>query len=67
VDLPWGRRGIDFLGCHLRKRLSGRIWEKQHRRLYFLQRWPSQRSMRRVRMRVEELTRDAAATRTCAW
>jgi group II intron reverse transcriptase/maturase len=56
VDLSWGKQGIDFLGCHLRKRLSGRIWARQHRRVYFLQRWPSQRSMRRVRMRVKELT-----------
>lgn len=56
VELSWGREGFDFLGCHLRKRLSGRIWEKQHRRVYFLQRWPSQRSLRRVRMRVKELT-----------
>jgi RNA-directed DNA polymerase len=56
VDLSWGKEGFDFLGCHLRKRLSGRIWEKQHKRLYFLQRWPSQRSMKRVRQRVKELT-----------
>src|SRR6185436_7554825 len=46
----------DFLGCHLRKRLSGRIWERSRKRVYFLQRWPSQRSMKRVRQRVKELT-----------
>ena len=56
VDLSWGRQGFDFLGCHLRKRLSGRIWESQRKRVYFLQRWPSQRSMKRVRQRVKELT-----------
>jgi group II intron reverse transcriptase/maturase len=56
LDLSWGKEGFDFLGCHLRKRLSGQIWEKQHRRVYFLQRWPSQRSLRRVRRRVKELT-----------
>jgi group II intron reverse transcriptase/maturase len=56
VDLSWGRRGFDFLGCHLHKRLSGRIWEEQGRRVYFLQRWPSTRSMKRVRARVKELT-----------
>jgi RNA-directed DNA polymerase len=56
VDLSWGREGIDFLGCHLRKRLSGRIWEQQHKRLYFLQRWPSRRAMQRVRARVKALT-----------
>ena len=56
VDLSWGKEGFDFLGCHLRKRLSGRIWEEQRRRVYFLQRWPSQRSMKQVRRRVKELT-----------
>ncbi len=56
VDLSWGHEGFDFLGCHLRKRLSGVIWEKKGRRLYFLQRHPSQRSMKRVRQRVKELT-----------
>jgi group II intron reverse transcriptase/maturase len=56
VDLSRGRQGFDFLGCHLRKRMSGPIWEREHRRVYFLQRWPSQRSMKRVRQRVKELT-----------
>jgi RNA-directed DNA polymerase len=56
VDLSWGKEGFDFLGCHLRKRLSGAIWERSRRRLYFLQRWPSARAMRRVRQRVKELT-----------
>jgi RNA-directed DNA polymerase len=56
VDLSWGREGFDFLGCHLRKRLSGPIWERTHRRVYFLQRWPSQRVMTRVRTRVRALT-----------
>ena len=56
VDLSWGHEGFDFLGCHLRKRLSGPIWERTHRRVYFLQRWPSQRAMQRVRTRIRELT-----------
>jgi RNA-directed DNA polymerase len=56
VDLSWGKEGFDFLGCHLRKRLSGPIWEKQRKRVYYLQRGPSQRSMKRVRQRVKELT-----------
>jgi group II intron reverse transcriptase/maturase len=56
VDLSWGREGFDFLGCHLRKRMSGPIWERARRRVYFLQRWPSQRAMRRVRSRIRELT-----------
>jgi hypothetical protein len=56
VELSWGKQGFDFLGCHLRKRLSGRIWEQQRKRIYFLQRWPSQRSLQRVRQRVKALT-----------
>jgi len=56
VDLSWGKEGFDFLGCTLRKRLSGLIWEKERKRVYFLQRYPSTRSMKRVRQRVHELT-----------
>ena len=56
VDLSWGKEGFDFLGCHLRKRLSGPILEREGRRVYFLQRWPSDRAMKRMRQRVKELT-----------
>jgi group II intron reverse transcriptase/maturase len=56
VELYDGKQGFDFLGCHLHKRLSGRVWERQRKRLYFLHRRPSQRSMKRVRARVRELT-----------
>ena len=56
VDLSRGRQGFDFLGCHLHKRMSGPIWERERRRVYFLQRWPSQRSMQRVRQRVKACT-----------
>ena len=56
VDLSRGRQGFDFLGCHLHKRMSGLIWERERRRVYFLQRWPSQRSMQRMRQRVKERT-----------
>lgn len=56
VELSWGKQGFDFLGCHLRKRLNGRVWAQQRRRLYFLQRWPSARSMKRIRERVHGLT-----------
>jgi len=56
VELFDGKEGFDFLGCHLHKRLSGRIWERERKRLYFLHRWPSQRAMKRVRQRVKELT-----------
>jgi len=54
VDLTEGKEGFDFLGCHLHKRMS-RLWEQYGRRRYDLQRWPSQRSMRRLRQRVKEL------------
>jgi group II intron reverse transcriptase/maturase len=56
VELYDGKEGFDFLGCHLHKRLSGTLLEKTGRRLYFLQRWPSQGAMRRIRQRVKELT-----------
>ncbi len=56
VDLSRGREGFDFLGCHLQKRMSGPLWERTRRRVYFLQRWPSHRAMQRVRTRVRELT-----------
>jgi hypothetical protein len=56
VELSLGKQGFDFLGCHLRKRMSGSIWERQRRRVYFLQREPSQRAMKRVQQRVKELT-----------
>ena len=56
VDLTDGKEGFDFLGCHLHKRLSGRLLEKTGNRRYYLQRWPSTKSMKRVRQRVKELT-----------
>lgn len=55
VELTDGKGGFDFLGCHLRKRVSGRQLESGIHR-HYLQRWPSQRSMKRVRQRVKELT-----------
>jgi group II intron reverse transcriptase/maturase len=48
VDLSRGREGFDFLGFHLRKRMSGPIWERERKHVYFLHRWPSQRSMQRI-------------------
>jgi hypothetical protein len=56
VDLSRGREGFDFLGCHLPKRMSGPIWERARRRVYYLHRWPSSRAMARVRARVRVLT-----------
>jgi len=55
VDLREGREGFDFLGCHFRARVSGRLLERGVRR-YYLHRWPSQRAMKRIRARVRELT-----------
>jgi len=56
VELSSGTQGFDFLGCHLHKRMSGRIWENDRKVVYYLQRWPSTKSMKRVRQRVKELT-----------
>jgi group II intron reverse transcriptase/maturase len=56
VDLSRGGEGFDFLGCHLHKRMSGPIWERTRKRVYYLHRWPSQRAMARVRARVRALT-----------
>ncbi|MFO1510345.1 MAG: group II intron reverse transcriptase/maturase [Steroidobacteraceae bacterium] len=56
VELYDGKEGFDFLGCHLHKRMSGRLWEQKRQRFYYLQRWPNRRSMQRIRQRVKELT-----------
>jgi RNA-directed DNA polymerase len=55
VDLSEGRQGFDFLGCHFRARVSGRLLERGIRR-YYLHRWPSARSMKRVRAKIRERT-----------
>jgi RNA-directed DNA polymerase len=56
VDLREGREGFDFLGCHLRARMSGPIWEKYGKRRYYLQRWPSKQSMKRIRAKIKART-----------
>jgi group II intron reverse transcriptase/maturase len=56
VDMSWGKQGFDFLGCHLRKKMSGPIWMREKKRRYFLHRRPSTRSMKRMRARIRELT-----------
>ncbi|MBL8949808.1 MAG: group II intron reverse transcriptase/maturase [Myxococcaceae bacterium] len=56
VELTEGKEGFDFLGCHLHKRMSGRLLEQTGNRWYYLSRWPSARSMKRVRARIHELT-----------
>ncbi len=55
VDLREGREGFDFLGWHFHARVSGRLLERGVRR-YYLHRWPSTRSMKRVRQKVKALT-----------
>jgi len=54
-DLSEGRQGFDFLGCHFRARASGRLLERGIRR-YYLHRWPSARSMKRIREKIRERT-----------
>jgi RNA-directed DNA polymerase len=55
VDLREGREGFDFLGCHFHARVSGKLLEQGIRR-YYLQRWPSTTSMKRVRQKVKKIT-----------
>ena len=52
VDLRYGRERFDFLGCTIGKRRS----IQRNPRWHFVQRWPSPRAMKRIRMRVHELT-----------
>lgn len=56
VDLREGREGLDFLGCHFRARMSGRLWEQRQIVRYYLHRWPSQRAMARIRAKVRGRT-----------
>jgi group II intron reverse transcriptase/maturase len=56
VNLTDGQEGFDFLGCHLHKRMSGMLWERKGVRRYFLNRWPSAKSMKRVREKIHGLT-----------
>ncbi len=55
VDLRDGREGFDFLGWHFRARVSGRLLERGVRR-YYLHRWPSRRSLKRLRAKVKAKT-----------
>jgi RNA-directed DNA polymerase len=56
VDLREGREGLDFLGCHFRARMSGRLWEQRRVVRYYLHRWPSKRAMKRLRDKVRDRT-----------
>lgn len=55
VDLREGREGFDFLGCHFRARVSGRLLERGIRR-YYLHRWPNKRAMKRIRGKIKAKT-----------
>ncbi len=55
VDLREGREGFDFLGCHFRARISGKLLERGIRR-YYLHRWPSKRAMKSIRAKVKAQT-----------
>jgi RNA-directed DNA polymerase len=56
VDLRQGREGLDFLGCHFRARMPGRLWEQKRIIRYYLHRWPSQQAMKRLRDKVRART-----------
>jgi RNA-directed DNA polymerase len=56
ADLRDGREGLDFLGCHFRARMSGRLWEQKRVIRYYLHRWPSQQAMKRLRDKVRART-----------
>jgi RNA-directed DNA polymerase len=56
VDLRDGREGLDFLGCHFRARMSGRLWEQKRIVRYYLHRWPSQAAMMRLRDKIRDRT-----------
>ena len=56
VDLREGREGFDFLGCHFRARMSGRLWEQKRIVRYYLHRWPSHKAMKRLREKVKHRT-----------
>ncbi len=56
VDLRQGREGLDFLGCHFRARMSGRLWEQRKIVRYYLHRRPGQSAMGRLRDKVRDRT-----------
>jgi len=66
-DLREGREGFDFLGCHFRARMSGRMWEQYGKVRYYLHRWPSQRAMKRLREKVRDRTGASRKGRRIEW
>lgn len=67
VDLREGREGFDFLGCHFRARMSGRLWEQKRVVRYYLHRWPSQQAMKRLRGKVRDRTGRSRAGTPIEW
>ena len=56
VDLREGCEGFDFLGCHFRARMSGKVWERYRKVRYYLHRWPSARAMKNARAKIRAMT-----------
>jgi len=56
LDLRKGKEGFDFLGFHLRARMSGKLWAQKRIIRYYLHRWPSVRSMKRARAKIKDIT-----------
>ena len=56
ADLSQGREGLDFLGCHFRARMPGRLREQKRIVRYYLHRWPSALAMKRLRDKIRART-----------
>jgi group II intron reverse transcriptase/maturase len=56
VELYDGKQGFDFLGCHFHKRMSGKIWEREGKRKYFLHRQPSRRALQGIKQKIRAKT-----------
>ena len=56
VDLREGREGLDFLGCHFRARMSGRLWEQKRHRPLLPAPLAQPTAMARVRAKVRDRT-----------
>ncbi len=66
-DLREGREGFDFLGCHFRARMSGRLWEQKQIVRFYLHRWPSQAAMKRLREKVRDRTGSSRGGTRIEW
>ncbi len=67
VDLREGKEGLDFLGCHLHARMSGRLWEQKRIVRYYLHRvaWRFKRLL--IKKRGRNLRAGQADRWTPAW